>query len=93
MDIIKSYWNGNKLDLLMLPIGFSALFTIPFVICSFVVAGTANVGFNCVLTGFLNVGLTGGAYHVINNSKAPIAVRNIIVWSWIKFLLRTAVLC
>jgi hypothetical protein len=74
MDIFKSYLNGNKKDLFLIPIGLEVLFAFAFVICSFVVSGTANAGFNCVLTGFLNVAFIGGSYYVINNSKAPIAV-------------------
>ncbi|KAJ1397352.1 hypothetical protein B484DRAFT_368781 [Ochromonadaceae sp. CCMP2298] len=51
-----------------------ALFAVPFLICSFVVAGTANAGFNVVLTAFLNLALIGGSVHVLKNSKAPIAI-------------------
>ena len=38
------------------------------------VAGTANAGFNIVLTAFLNAAWVYGAYHVIEKSKTPIAV-------------------
>jgi hypothetical protein len=74
MDILKSYLNGNKKDLFLVPIVLETLFAFAFAICSFVVSGTANAGFNCVLTGFLNFAFVGGSYYVINNSKAPIAV-------------------
>ncbi len=39
-----------------------------------IVAGTANAGFNIVLTAFLNAAWVYGAYHVIEKSKTPIAV-------------------
>lgn len=75
MDLIKSYLNaGNKQELFIAAIALEGVFTFCFVICSFVVASTANAGFNCVLTGLLNVALVGGSYHVIKTSKAPIAV-------------------
>jgi len=41
---------------------------------SSIVAGTANSGFNIVLTAFLNAAWVYGAYHVIEKSKTPIAV-------------------
>ena len=41
---------------------------------SSIVAGTANAGFNIVLTAFLNAAWVYGAYHVIEKSKTPIAV-------------------
>ena len=79
MDIIHiirgSLYAATKQELLLYTIYLEAFFTFPFIICSFVVAGTANAGFNCVLTGLLNVALVGGSYYVIKNSKAPIAVR------------------
>lgn len=79
LDLLRSYLNGNKLDLLVVGIAFEALCIIPFVICSFVVADTANAGFNCVLTGFLNIAFAAGSYHVLVNSKAPIAVCEILI--------------
>ena len=51
-----------------------ALFAFAFLISSFVVAGTANAGFNVVLTAFLNCAWVAGAYYVLGNSKTPIAV-------------------
>jgi len=81
MDLIRSYYySSTKQELLIGVIALEAFFTFPFIICSFVVAGTANAGFNCVLTGFLNVALAAGSYHVIKNSKAPIAV-SVVVYS------------
>ena len=77
MDInsIRSYLaNGNKKELLQFVIVGEGIVTIAFVVCSFVVGGVANAGFNCVLTGFLNIALVWGSYHVIENSRAPIAV-------------------
>lgn len=45
-----------------------------FALISFFCAGTANAGFNIVLTGQLNIGWCVGSYYVIKNSKTPIAV-------------------
>jgi hypothetical protein len=75
MDLIRSYYYAaTKPELLQALIFAETFFTFPFLICSFVVAGTANAGFNCVLTGLLNAGLVGGSFYVIRSSKAPIAV-------------------
>jgi hypothetical protein len=75
MDLIRSYYYAStKPELLNALIFTEAFFTLPFVICSFVVASTANAGFNCVLTGMLNVGLAAGSYYVLKTSKAPLAV-------------------
>jgi hypothetical protein len=71
---VLDFVSGSKIDTLKAIIGLEAILTFAFVICSFVVAGTANAGFNCVLTAFLNIAFIGGSYHVIKNSKAPIAV-------------------
>jgi hypothetical protein len=38
----------------------------PFAICAFVVAGTANAGFNVVLTAFIQIAFQSGAYYVLN---------------------------
>jgi len=38
----------------------------PFMICAFVVAGTANAGFNVVLTAFMEIGFQAGAYYCLN---------------------------
>ncbi len=75
MDLLKSYLNGNKQELFVGVIFAEAVFTFAFVVCSFVVSTTANAGFNCVLTGLLNIAYIGGSYHVVKSSKAPIAVR------------------
>jgi hypothetical protein len=76
MDLIRSYYYAStKPELLNALIFTEAFFTLPFVICSFVVASTANAGFNCVLTGMLNVGLAAGSYYVLKTSKSPLAVR------------------
>lgn len=77
MDLLNSYLNGNKQELLQMIVFAEAACTFGFVITSFVVAGTANAGFNCVLTGFLNIAVVAGSYYVITKSKAPIAVINL----------------
>lgn len=66
----------TRLDIVLFLTALEVFFTFPFLICSFVVAGTANAGFNCVLTGLLNSSLAVGSYLVITKSKAPIAVSN-----------------
>jgi hypothetical protein len=73
-SIMANLANANKKEIMVMIIGLETLATLAFVICSFVVAGTANVGFNCVLTGFLNIAFVAGSYYVITNSKSPIAV-------------------
>lgn len=52
-----------------------AFFSFPFLVCSFVVAGTANAGFNAILTTILNIAFAGESYYIVKNSKTPIAVR------------------
>lgn len=76
MDVLKAQLQGNKQELLVNIVKVEAVITFALVICSFVVAATANAGFNCVLTAFLNVAFIGGSYYVLKNSKAPIAVRS-----------------
>ena len=76
MDALKAQLQGNKQELLVNIVKVEAVITFALVICSFVVAATANAGFNCVLTAFLNVAFVGGSYYVLKNSKAPIAVRS-----------------
>lgn len=51
-----------------------AFFCFPFVICSLVVSGTANAGFNAVLTAILNMCFIAESYYILKNSKTPIAV-------------------
>jgi hypothetical protein len=74
MDGLKAQLQGNKQELLLNVVKIEAVITFALVICSFVVAATANAGFNCVLTGFLNAAFVGGSYYVLKNSKAPIAI-------------------
>jgi hypothetical protein len=78
LDLINSYLHvTSKQDLLLFLTAAEGFFTFPFIICSFVVAGAANAGFNCVLTGLLDIALVGGSYHVVKNSRTPIAVRSL----------------
>ena len=78
MDLLRSYYYAaTKQELMFGIVAVEVFFSLPFLICSFVVAGTANAGFNCVLTGFLNIGLAAGSYYVIKNSKAPLAVSTV----------------
>lgn len=69
--LLQSY---SKQDILLGVVIFQAICAVPFMICSIVVSGTANAGFNCVLTSFLNIAYVAGAFFVVRNSKAPIAV-------------------
>lgn len=74
-NLVKDYASTlTKFEIIVILIAIEAIFIFPLMICSFVVASTANAGFNCVLTGFLNASLAGGCYYVITKSKAPIAV-------------------
>ena len=67
-------YTGEKKQVVNLTIGAEAFLALPLTICCFVVAGTANAGFNAVLTALLNIAFIAGSYYVINNSKTPIAV-------------------
>jgi hypothetical protein len=69
---------GNKKDLFMLGLGVQSFLTLILLVSSLIVSGTPNNGFNCVLTGLLNAGLIGGSYHVIKNSRSPIAVSSFV---------------
>eukprot|EP00607_Mallomonas_marina_P010305 CAMPEP_0182418374 /NCGR_PEP_ID=MMETSP1167-20130531/2827_1 /TAXON_ID=2988 /ORGANISM="Mallomonas Sp, Strain CCMP3275" /LENGTH=184 /DNA_ID=CAMNT_0024592559 /DNA_START=123 /DNA_END=677 /DNA_ORIENTATION=+ len=64
----------DKKGLIMLIIGAQAVLSFPFTICAFVVSGTANAGFNVVLTALLLNAFIGGSYYVVRKSKTPIAV-------------------
>jgi hypothetical protein len=74
MDVLKKLLTYPKQDILLGILGFQALCALPLVICSFVVSNSANAGFNAVLTAFLDLAYIGGAFYVVRNSKAPIAV-------------------
>jgi hypothetical protein len=74
MSKLSLITSGDKKEILNSLIMACGFFTFPFIICSLVVAGTANAGFNVVLTGLLNAGFVGGAQFVIKNSKTPIAI-------------------
>ncbi|EWM28982.1 hypothetical protein Naga_100737g2 [Nannochloropsis gaditana] len=50
------------------------VFVLCYTICSFVVASTANMGFNAVLTALLYIFYVAGTYHVLQRSKMPLAV-------------------
>lgn len=68
------YGGGEKKDLLNIAVAAMAFLNLPFLICSFAVAGTANAGFNAILTAILNLGFVGEAYYIIKHSQKPIAV-------------------
>eukprot|EP01035_Chromulina_nebulosa_P018623 gene18623-24358_t len=70
---ISAYTTDKRAFLTYLTYG-CGFFTLPLTICSFVVAGTANAGFNAVLTAVLNIAFTGESYYVVKNSKTPIAI-------------------
>lgn len=72
--IMNTMEQKDKKDILKFIVFFIGFLTFPLVVCSFVVAGTANAGFNCVLTGLLNISFVVGSYFVLKKSKAPIAV-------------------
>lgn len=66
--------SGDRKDTLLYGVYGCAFFSFPFTICSFVVAGTANAGFNAVLTAMLNIAFVASSYFIVNQSKTPIAV-------------------
>eukprot|EP01038_Epipyxis_sp_PR26KG_P007606 gene7606-10356_t len=74
LTFIKSYLHGDKKQLITNILAVESVVCFCFVICSFIVGNTSNVGFNCVLTGFLNVAFIIGSYYVTHQSKSPIAV-------------------
>lgn len=74
MDTILAQIQGDKKQLLAILIASEAFLAFPLTICCFVVAGTANMGFNAVLTALLNIAFIAGSYYVVRNSKTPIAV-------------------
>ena len=75
MNQFSTILEGNKRDLLIYGLGVQSILVAFFVICSLIVSSTPNNGLNCVLTGFMNVGLVVGAYHVMKRNYTPVAVR------------------
>eukprot|EP00608_Synchroma_pusillum_P005517 CAMPEP_0198429690 /NCGR_PEP_ID=MMETSP1452-20131203/8989_1 /TAXON_ID=1181717 /ORGANISM="Synchroma pusillum, Strain CCMP3072" /LENGTH=194 /DNA_ID=CAMNT_0044150107 /DNA_START=11 /DNA_END=595 /DNA_ORIENTATION=+ len=73
MEHVMELLSERKSALLSL-LGVQSVFVLCFAICSFVVADTANMGFNVVLTAILNVGFCGGTYYVIRKSQTPLGV-------------------
>jgi len=65
---------GDRKQTFTLIIAGEGFLALPLTICCFVVAGTANAGFNAVLTALLNIAFIAGSYYVVNNSKTPIAI-------------------
>jgi hypothetical protein len=74
IDFMNDILQLDKRKLLTSAVAIQGIFIFAFVICSFVVSDTVNAGFNCVLTGLLNIGIAIGTFFVIRKSKAPIAV-------------------
>lgn len=66
--------NDDKRQLLLLGAYASGFLCFPLTICSFVVAGTANAGFNAVFTALLNIVFSGEAFYIVSNSKTPLAI-------------------
>jgi hypothetical protein len=71
MDSLQAADHEKILNVLLMVQG---LFSFAFLICSFVVAGTATMGFNVILTALLCIAFIGGTYHVLNNSKKALSV-------------------
>lgn len=81
MENVKQIVNlGNKDPAAVLEglIALQVLFGIVFLICSFVVASTENVGFNVVLTGILNLVFAVASYYSLAKLKTPIIVGGVI---------------
>jgi len=74
MDDFLNFNLNDKKGTLKLAVAIQAFLCIPFAICAFVVANTANAGFNVVLTSLLNAGFVAGAGYVLNNSGNPVAI-------------------
>ena len=74
VEELSKAFQGDKRDVLVNSLALDGLFVFCFTICAFVVAGTANAGFNVVLTAFLNIAFIGGAYYILKSSKSPLAV-------------------
>lgn len=73
-NLIESINLNDRRGILLLITYINAIFVFPFMICSFIVASTANVGFNVVLTTLLNISFVFESYYIIHNSKTPIAI-------------------
>jgi uncharacterized membrane protein HdeD (DUF308 family) len=74
LNFLTNYLHGDKKQLMTIIIAVEAVVAGCFAICSWVVAGTANNGFNVVLVGLLNIAFVVGSYYVIKSSKVPLAV-------------------
>jgi hypothetical protein len=68
----------DQKKMIMAAIGLEAVFSFCFMISSFTVAGTANMGFNVVITGFLYIAHTAGAYYVLKRNPSPLTVGMLI---------------
>mmetsp|Transcript_10590 Transcript_10590/g.31985 ORF Transcript_10590/g.31985 Transcript_10590/m.31985 type:complete len:187 (+) Transcript_10590:242-802(+) len=90
MDLLGNAEHGKLLNV---NLALQALFSFALLICSFVVAATANAGFNAVLTAILSCTFVVGAYRVLNRSQSTLAVGFVIgVSTMMSFLmLMTAV--
>lgn len=63
----------DKRQLLLLLVMLQAFFTAPLLICSFVAGGTANMGFNIVLTAILNSAYNASSYILVKKtSRRPL---------------------
>lgn len=63
------------------------VFTLPFMICSFVVASTANAGFNVVLTGLLMIIWECGSIWLMNKGPQAMSHGFLIGVSFVMFFL------
>jgi hypothetical protein len=81
MENVKQIVNlGNRDPAAVLEglIALQVLCGIVFLICSFVVASTENVGFNVVLTGILNLVYAVAAYYSLSKLKTPMIVGGVM---------------
>ena len=71
---------GNKNPAAVLEglIALQVLGGIAFIICSFIVAHTENVGFNVVLSGILNLVFAVASYYSLGKLKTPIIIGAVI---------------
>uniref|UniRef100_A0A7S2V692 MARVEL domain-containing protein n=1 Tax=Fibrocapsa japonica TaxID=94617 RepID=A0A7S2V692_9STRA len=78
MDVLASM---DHTKATLFGIGAHGVLTACYLICSFVVASTANAGFNAVLTGLVYAVYCVGAYQVLHKSKTALSVGFLIGFS------------
>jgi hypothetical protein len=78
INMLAEMGNKNPAAVLEGLIALQVLGGIAFIICSFVVAHTENVGFNVVLSGILNLVFAVASYYSLGKLKTPIIIGAVI---------------